>query len=103
LVGEDLPTFIPKTEIGMLIKSPVRSESLWTTFFISGGRKVIIPNCDTAGLFIKQGLVENDQMVAIELKLDCAFVDLHTQKVNELKPMVDNCKLKNKKLRVTLI
>jgi len=102
-VGEDLPSFIPKTEIEKVKKAPVRAESEWTTLFISGGRKDKISKGDIAGLFIKQGLLENDQLGAIELKHDCAFVAVHAQKVNELLPLVDNSKLKNKKVRVTPI
>jgi superfamily II DNA/RNA helicase len=102
-VGEDLPSFIPKTEIEKLKKAPVRAESEWTTLFISGGRKDKISKGDIAGLFIKQGGLENDHLGNIELKHDCAFVAVHTQKVNELLPLVDNCKLKNKKVRVTMI
>ena len=102
-VGEDLPSFIPKTEIEKLKKAAVRTESEWTTLFISGGRKDKISKGDIAGLFIKQGLLENDQLGAIELKHDCAFVAVHTQKIKELLPLVDNSKLKNKKVRVTLI
>lgn len=102
-VGEDLPSFIPKTEIEKLKKATVRTESEWTTLFISGGRKDKISKGDIAGLFIKQGLLENEQLGNIELKHDCAFVAVHAQKVNELLPLVDNSKLKNKKVRVTVI
>ena len=102
-VGEDLPSFIPKTEIEKVQKASVRSESEWTTLFISGGRKDKISKGDIAGLFIKQGFLENDQLGGIELKHDCAFVAVHAQKVNELLPLVDNSKLKNKKVRVTEI
>ena len=102
-VGEDLPSFIPKTEIEKVKKAPVRAESEWTTLFISGGRKDKISKGDIAGLFIKQGGLENDHLGNIELKHDCAFVAVHAQKVNELLPLVDNSKLKNKKVRVTVI
>jgi superfamily II DNA/RNA helicase len=102
-VGEDLPSFIPKTEIEKVKKSTARGESVWTTLFISGGRKDKISKGDIAGLFIKQGGLENDHLGNIELKHDCAFVAVHAQKVNELLPLVDNSKLKNKKVRVTVI
>jgi len=54
-------------------------------------------------LFIKQGKLENEHLGMIELKHDCAFVAVHTKKVNELLQLVDNSKLKNKKVRVSLI
>jgi len=101
--GEDLPSFIPKTEIEKLIEAPVPESSEWETLFISGGRKDKISKGDIAGLFIKQGQLENDDLGNIELKHDCAFVAVQAKKVNELLPLVDNSKLKNKKVRITVI
>lgn len=102
-VGEDLPSFIPKTEIEKLKKAPIPETTEWETLFISGGRKDKISKGDIAGLFIKQGGLENDHLGNIELKHDCAFVAVQAKKVNELLPLVDNSKLKNKKVRVTVI
>jgi len=102
-VGEDLPSFIPKTEVEKLSKAKVRTESEWSTLFISGGRKDKISKGDIAGLFIKQGKLENEHLGMIELKHDCAFVAVHTTQVKELLPLVDSSKLKNKKVRVTAI
>lgn len=100
---EDLPYFIAKTEIETLKKKPLPANSEWETLFVSGGRKDKISKGDIAGLFIKQGKLENTNLGNIELKHDCAFVAVHKKKVNDLLQLVDNSKLKNKKVRVTLI
>ncbi len=75
----------------------------WKTIFISGGRKDKISKGDIAGLFIKQGKLGSDQIGIIELKQDCAFVGVHASVVDKLLPLVNNYKLKRKKIRVTII
>jgi len=100
---ENLPDFIQNTEIEKIQKAPVPSASNWTTLFVSGGRKDKISKGDIAGLFLKQGKLNADQLGNIELKQDCAFVAVEASKVNQLIQLTDNSKLKNKKIRVTII
>jgi superfamily II DNA/RNA helicase len=75
----------------------------WTTLFISGGRKDKISKGDIAGLFFKQGGLQKEELGTIELKLDCAFVAVDTNKVEELISLVNNSRLKKKKVRVSQI
>ncbi|MFA5297771.1 MAG: DbpA RNA binding domain-containing protein, partial [Lutibacter sp.] len=82
---------------------PIPKTSKWETLFISGGRKDKISKGDIAGLFLKQGKLSNDQLGIIELKQDCAFVSVAAVKSNELIKMLNNSKLKNKKVRITVI
>lgn len=77
--------------------------SPWRTLFISGGRRDKISKGDVAGLFIKQGKLKNDELGVIEIKQDCAFVGVKFNRLNELLPLVNNSKLKKKKVRITLI
>ena len=100
---EELPEFIPETEIEVLQKSTVPASTEWKTIFVSGGRKDKISKGDIAGLFMKQGQLKKEQLGIIDLKLDCAFVAVHAKKVDELIRMVNNSKLKNKKVRVSLV
>ena len=101
--NENLPDFVENAEIEMLQKAPLPLPSIWRTLFVSGGRKDKISKGDIAGLFIKQGKLGNDQIGIIEVKTDCAFVAVHASEVNSLIKLVDNSKLKNKKVRVTVI
>ena len=87
----------------MLSKAPVPSPSEWTTLMISGGRKDKISKGDLAGLFFKQGQLGKDHLGVIELKQDCAFVAVHSSKINQLIQLVDGSKLKTKKIRVTVV
>ncbi len=101
--GEELPEFIPQTEIEMLLEAPVRKPSEWETIFISGGRKDKISKGDIAGLFFKQANINKDQIGVIELKHDCAFVAIHETAVNQVLKTVNNTKLKNKKVKLEVI
>ena len=98
--NEDLPEFMPVLAEEALNNSPIPKPSKWTTLFISGGRKDKISKGDIAGLFFRQGELEKDDLGIIELKTDCAFVAVKTSRVKKLLPIVNNRRLKKKKVRV---
>lgn len=102
---EPLPDFIPADlpETILAADAPPPATTGWKTLFVSGGRRDKISKGDIAGLFCKQGQLRNDQLGTIELKQDCAFVAVHADKVNQLLTMVDGTKLKEKKIRVTVV
>lgn len=100
---ENLPDFIENAELEEMRKAPVPAPSIWKTLFVSGGRKDKISKGDIAGLFMKQGKLGNNQIGFIEIKTDCAFVGVHASEVDQLLLLVDNSRLKNKKVRVTVI
>lgn len=100
---ENLPDFIKNPDIEKLTEAPFPRAAAWKTLFISGGRKDKISKGDIAGLFFKQGKLEKDQLGNIELKQDCAFVAVQAEIVKQLIPLVDNSRLKKKKIRVTAI
>lgn len=100
---EELPDFIPDASVQELSPKPVPAPSEWNTVMVSGGRRDKISKGDIAGLFFKQGKLKNDQVGIIELKSDCAFVAVKSLKVNQLIQLVDNTKLKKKKIRVFLV
>lgn len=100
---ERLPEFIPDLDEEKLQAAPLPSPSEWETLFISGGRKDKISKGDIAGLFFKQGGLNKDQLGVIELKQDCAFVSVKSKSVNHLLQMVDNSRLKKKKVRISII
>tara|TARA_Y100000385_G_scaffold95625_1_gene98964 strand:+ start:17084 stop:18427 length:1344 start_codon:yes stop_codon:yes gene_type:complete len=100
---EKLPAFIKSSGIEHIKPSPIPLESEWKTVFISGGRKDKISKKDIAGLFFKQGKLNGKQLGVIELKQDCAFVSVHSSKVNQVIKLIDNSRLKTKKVRIYLI
>lgn len=101
--GEELPEFIVGAEVEPIYVAKIPAPSQWQTLFISGGRKDKISKGDIAGLFFKQGKLSQEHLGLIELKNDCAFVAVKAQKVNLLIDLVDNSRLKNKKVRVSIL
>jgi superfamily II DNA/RNA helicase len=104
---ERLPAFIDtqdyKGKIETIEEGNTPKPSQWETLFISGGRKDKISKGDIAGLFLKQGQLTQDELGVIEIKQDCAFVGVRADKVRTLLPLVDNNRLKKKKVRVTVV
>lgn len=100
---ENLPDFVENTDIEEMLKAPIPLPTTWKTVFVSGGRKDKISKGDIAGLFMKQGKLSKDQIGTIEIKTDCAFVAVQASEVNRLISLVDNSRLKSKKVRVTEI
>ncbi|MGK7392314.1 MAG: DEAD/DEAH box helicase [Candidatus Cyclobacteriaceae bacterium M2_1C_046] len=99
---EALPDYIHEAEEVKMTTSSGQGPSMWKTVFVSGGRKDKISKGDIAGLFIKQGGLSMEEVGSIELKHDCAFVAIDASKIDRIKK-VDNVKLKNKKIRVSVV
>jgi superfamily II DNA/RNA helicase len=100
---DPLPEFVGNLPTERLTKSPLPAPSEWSTLFVSGGRKDKISKGDLAGLFFKQGNLAKDDLGVIELKTDCAFVGVKTAALEHLLPKVNNMRLKEKKVRVSVI
>jgi len=100
---EKLPEFINVPNILKLVKGPLPTSNLWKTLFISGGRKDKISKGDIVGLFIKKGSLEKNELGIIELKNDCAFVAVKASLASDLIKKISPIKLKNKKVKITLI
>ena len=100
---DSLPDFIGNLPVEKLNKAKLPGSSEWSTLFVSGGRKDKISKGDVAGLFFKQGNLSKEDLGVIELKTDCAFVGVKTATLEKLLPKVNNMKLKEKKVRVTVI
>lgn len=102
--SEKLPSYIDsKTPIEKLKEASLPEPSLWNTVFVSGGRKDKISKGDIVGLFVKQGGLTQEEIGSIELKQDCAFVGVNRKKSLNLVGLVNNSKLKKKKVRITII
>jgi superfamily II DNA/RNA helicase len=101
--NERLPDFIKPSKGINISKKAEHVPQYWETLFISGGRKDKISKGDIAGLFFKQGGISKDQLGAIELKPDCAFVAIPLELADDLVEKLNNTRLKKKKVRVTVL
>lgn len=100
---EELPGFIQSDGTEELNEASAPSPTLWKTLYISGGRRDKISKGDIAGLFFKQGNLNKDELGVIELKQDCAFVAVKSNKVDSVINKIDNSRLKKRKVKVRLI
>ena len=96
-----LPPFIPETSSLTIVPKHQDLSSNWETLYISGGRKDKISKGDIAGLFFKQGKLEKAELGVIELKQDCAFVSVPRKKYGKLVELLNNSRLKKKKVRIS--
>ncbi len=101
--NENLPDFIKNAEVEELKSAPIPKSTGWKTLYVTGGRRDKISKGDIAGLFFKQGKLKPEQLGLIELKQDCAFVAVPSDAVKNLLPLVNDYKLKTKKVRVSVI
>lgn len=101
--NELLPEFIKNVKGVNISQKAIHIPAYWETLFISGGRKDKISKGDIAGLFFKQGGINKDQLGVIELKQDCAFVAIPLNMADALVKKLNNTRLKNKKVRVTVL
>lgn len=100
---EELPDFIKNVAVENLKNAAAPKAPAWETLYITGGRRDKISKGDIAGLFLKQGNLANEFLGVIEVKQDCSYVAVHNSKVNELIQSINNCKLKTKKVRVSIV
>lgn len=103
-VHQDFPDFIDNAEVIILSETKKNNaEQKWETLYISGGRKDKISKGDIAGLFLKQGNLEKEELGVIELKQDCAFVAVPYEKAFELINKLNNSRIKKRKVRISLL
>ena len=101
--GENLPLFIKGEERFEISSHPQPLPTDWETLFITGGRKDKISKGDIAGLFLKQGQLNASELGYIELKQDCAYVAVNRKKAHKIAEMLNNSKLKKKKVRISVL
>jgi superfamily II DNA/RNA helicase len=100
---ETSPEFIETTETVILKGKAIKLATPWSTLFISGGRKDKISKGDIAGLLFKQCHLDKTEIGIIELKQDCAFVAIPTDKIKSIIAKTNNMRLKKRKVRTYIL
>ncbi len=101
--NKDLPDYIDDVEVEKLKEGGWPSPSQWRTLYIGGGRRDKISKGDIAGLLMKQGKLQKEEVSVIEIQQDCAYVGVAGAKISTVIKLVNNAKLKTKKVRVSEI
>jgi hypothetical protein len=106
--GEELPEYIQdiapeEVIVGDLQPSHEPAPVRWVTLYITGGRREKISKGDIAGLFMKQGKIDKDQLGVIELQESCSYVSVHANIASKAVEKTNNTKLKKKKVRISVV
>ena len=101
-VEHPLPDYVTGAEVMGLPLTPHPVEnSKWTTLYVSAGRKDKLSKGDLAGLFFKQGGLQKGELGVIELLNDCAFVGVPRKKAEGLVALLNNARVKKRKVRIS--
>lgn len=98
-----LPDYLKNIYEAEIPKAKTVETSDWETILVSGGRGDKISKGDIVGFFMKEGGLEKNDLGAIELKQDCAFVAVKFSKAKALVSKLNNTKLKTKKVRLSFV
>ncbi|MFK7755679.1 MAG: DEAD/DEAH box helicase [Flavobacteriales bacterium] len=101
--GEELPGFIDAPQVEKLTENTSELSTIWTTLHITGGRKDKISKGDIAGLFFKKGTLSKEELGVIEIKQSNSYVAVKTAVMRKVIPLVNNQRLKKKKVRVSAV
>jgi len=99
--GYPLPEYVEESEeMALPLEARSVQNSKWATLYLSAGRKDKVSKGDIAGLFFKKGGLEKGELGVIELLTDCAFVGVPRRKVEGLIALLNNGRVKKRKIRV---
>lgn len=101
---EPLPTWLQESPEQQKLKddSPLPPATLWTTVYISGGKKEKLNKTDIVGFFSKVGKLQKDDLGMIEVKDHLSFAAVKKNKVKDLLRLVQNEKMKGKKYKIAI-
>lgn len=101
---EILPEYITKDatvqEFNGTYEMPEKPK--WSTFFIAAGKKDKVNKIDIVGFLSQKGELKQEDIGLIEVKDFFSFVAVKKIKVNETLRLIENEKIKNKKVKITL-
>jgi superfamily II DNA/RNA helicase len=100
--GEKLPDYITiKPQVLVLpatFKSP--PSPVWTTIYISGGKKNKLNKMDIVGFLLQKGKLEKEDLGLIEVKDTISFAAVNKSKVKGMLALVREEKMKGKKFKI---
>lgn len=99
---ETLPGYLPvDTEtITLPETNTLPGKPVWSTLYISAGKKDKVNKVDIVGFFTQKGLLKKEDIGLIEVKDFIAFVAVRKTKVGQVLQLVQHEKMKNKKVRI---
>ena len=99
--NQPLREYLPELKEEKLADNKQLQKSKIKTLYIAGGRRDKISKADIAGLFLKQGQLNATELGRIEVKQECAYVAVPASKTGKLVDLLNNSKLKTKRVRIS--
>ncbi len=101
---ETLPRYIKENSAGfeMPEKLNLPEKPKWSTLFIDAGKKDKINKMDIVGFLSHKGNLKKDEIGLVEVKDFTAFAAIRKSKVEQVLQMVEDEKMKNKKVKIAV-
>ncbi len=101
---ETLPRYIKENSAGfeMPDKLTLPEKPKWSTLFIDAGKKDKINKMDIVGFLSHKGNLKKDEIGLVEVKDFTAFAAVRKSKVDQVLKMVEDEKMKNKKIKIAV-
>lgn len=74
----------------------------WATVYIGAGRKDKVNKIDVAGLLMKKGKLEKDELGLIEIQDFASYAGVSRTKIDSMLKLLKNEKIKNKKIKIDI-
>lgn len=102
LTEDENPSFLTdKSEIEVLPeKDQIPENTEWTTLYLGAGRKDKINKIDIAGLLMKKGKLNKDELGLIEVQDYASYAAVKRNKMDTTLSLLKNEKVKNKKIKI---
>jgi ATP-independent RNA helicase DbpA len=101
---DHIPPFIneiPEPEI-LPEKCVLPQSSPWRTLFIASGRKEKINKMDIVGMLLQKGKLAKEELGLIEVMDHSSYAAVSAHKIEKVKELIKNEKIKNKKVRIEI-
>lgn len=104
LTENEKPSFLSDSiEIETLPERDIIPQNTdWTTVYIGAGRKDKINKIDVAGLLMKKGKLDKNELGLIEIQDFSSYAGVCSKKVDSMLKLLKNEKLKNKKIKIDI-
>ena len=101
---EPLPAYLPEAPAALQLPadSPLPQAPVWTTIYISGGKKDKLNKTDIVGCFLKAGALDKADLGMIEVKDHNSFAAVKKDKTRDLLHKVQHEKIKGKKYKIAV-
>ncbi|QHL86480.1 DEAD/DEAH box helicase [Nibribacter ruber] len=96
------PGFLPKLPpfVTLPARPTLPPPSFWDTVYLSAGKKDKVSKGDVVGLLLQKGGLEKDDLGVIEIQENAAFAAVNRKKLDKLVQLLQQEKLKGKKVKV---